>query len=109
MSTAPRQFLGHGIATAGTVPAYAPDRLNPVQKKCVDMATVRDYRLSMANGNTTMKQHKDKQVQRQGYVKVTTLCGRLNAGSRDGMNIANTDAEVTCKFCLKLMAAKQSA
>ncbi|WP_372364215.1 hypothetical protein ACCQ07_22155 (plasmid) [Xanthomonas sp. NCPPB 3583] len=32
--------------------------------------------------------------------KTTTLCGRMNARSRDGMNIAGADEAVTCKFCL---------
>lgn len=41
-----------------------------------------------------------------GAVRTTTLCGRMNRQSRDGMNIANTDDEVTCKFCLKTMGAR---
>lgn len=32
-----------------------------------------------------------------------TLCGRTNRACTDGMNIASTSAEVTCKFCLKRM------
>jgi len=34
----------------------------------------------------------------------TTLCGRMNAKSKDGMNCTDGTQEVTCKFCLKLMA-----
>lgn len=52
-----------------------------------------------------MKQHKDKVVviRALNAVRTTTLCGRMNKQSHDGMNIADTDEEVTCKFCLKLM------
>lgn len=50
-----------------------------------------------------MKLHKDRQVIRPGRTIYTTLCGRMNRQSRDGMNIAATDAEVTCKFCIRLM------
>jgi hypothetical protein len=35
----------------------------------------------------------------------TTLCGRVATGS-DGMNIGG---EVTCKFCLKILAKRESA
>lgn len=38
----------------------------------------------------------------------TTLCGRMNAKSRDGMNIANKREEVTCKFCLSILAKKEA-
>lgn len=52
-----------------------------------------------------MKLHKDRQRRNAfGGTTYTTLCGRMNRQSSDGMNIADTDAEVTCKFCLKLMA-----
>lgn len=48
--------------------------------------------------------HKDRQRQNAfGGTTWTTLCGRTNRASLDGMNIADTDAEVTCKFCLKKM------
>jgi hypothetical protein len=49
--------------------------------------------------------HKDRVVEIRSIsaVRTTTLCGRMNKRSWDGMNIADTDAEVTCKFCLKLM------
>lgn len=50
-----------------------------------------------------MKLHRSKIIQRPGYTKTTTLCGRMNRKSSDGMNIANTDEEVTCKFCRSLM------
>lgn len=53
-----------------------------------------------------MKLHKDKQVNLgNGATRFTTLCGRMNRRSMDGMNIADTDAEVTCKFCLTKMGA----
>jgi hypothetical protein len=32
-----------------------------------------------------------------------TLCNRMNAGSKDGMNCTEKREEVTCKFCLKIM------
>lgn len=32
-----------------------------------------------------------------------TLCGRMNRQCADGINIAATNAEVTCKFCLTKM------
>lgn len=32
-----------------------------------------------------------------------TLCGRVSNAS-DDMNVGDTDAEVTCKFCLRRMA-----
>lgn len=57
-----------------------------------------------------MVQHKDKRVDlRNGAVRYTTLCGRTNSRSIDGMNIADTDAEVTCKFCLAKMREQVSA
>ena len=34
-----------------------------------------------------------------------SLCGRLNAASRDGMNITDDRIKVTCKFCLSRLAA----
>ena len=53
--------------------------------------------------------HKDKQRKNAfGGTTFTTLCGRTNRQSRDGMNIANSDKEVTCKFCLKKMAEKSA-
>jgi hypothetical protein len=47
--------------------------------------------------------HKDKQVSLRCGMRFTTLCGRMNIKSLDGMNIADSDSEVTCKFCLKKM------
>lgn len=47
--------------------------------------------------------HKDRQVIRAASTRFTTLCGRMNAASVDGMNVADTDAGVTCKFCLRQM------
>ena len=55
-----------------------------------------------------MKMHKGRQVVIGGNVAIrtTTLCGRLDRRSTDGMNLANTDAEVTCTFCLAKMAVQ---
>lgn len=48
-----------------------------------------------------MVMHKSRVVERPGYTRFTTLCGRMNKASQDGMNIADTDDQVTCKFCLR--------
>lgn len=41
-----------------------------------------------------------------GGFTTTTQCNRNSyRGQSSGMNIADTDAEVTCKFCLKIMEA----
>jgi len=52
----------------------------------------------------TMRLHKSR-VRKNAFggVTTTTECGRTNAASDNGMNIATSDNEVTCKFCLKLM------
>ena len=36
-----------------------------------------------------------------------TLCGRTNRQCTDGMNIADSDAAVTCKFCLSIMRQRK--
>lgn len=46
--------------------------------------------------------HKSRVVSFSGYTRTTTVCG-INKIVSDGMNIADTDAEVTCKFCLKFI------
>ena len=56
-----------------------------------------------------MTQHQAKQIVRNFGIRTTTLCGRMNSNSRDGMNIAATTEEVTCKFCLKIMKKEKSA
>lgn len=57
-----------------------------------------------------MVKHKDKnRPNRYGGTTYGTLCGRMNSACSDGMNVADTDAEVTCKFCLRLMAPKPEA
>lgn len=39
-----------------------------------------------------------------GGITTTSQCNRnTTRGSGDGMNIADTDEQVTCKFCLKIM------
>lgn len=56
-----------------------------------------------------MRLHKDKQrPNRFGGTTYTTLCGRMNRRSTEGMNIADTDDQVTCKFCLKIMDARHA-
>jgi hypothetical protein len=40
-----------------------------------------------------------------GGTSYGSLCGRLNAASLDGMNVTGSEAEVTCKFCLKALVA----
>ena len=53
-----------------------------------------------------MKQHKsDNRPNRYGGTNYRTLCGRTNRASTDGMNVAETDDAVTCKFCLTRMRA----
>ena len=47
--------------------------------------------------------HEAKKAERKGHTVYTTLCGRMNKQSHDGMNIADTAAQVTCKFCLRAM------
>ena len=42
---------------------------------------------------------------RFGGNTTTTLCGRMNAKTPDGMNIADRPEDVTCKFCLKKLRA----
>jgi len=44
--------------------------------------------------------HAGRRIQRPSGMRTTTLCGRMNARSRDGMNIAGDGGVVTCKFCL---------
>ena len=44
--------------------------------------------------------HEGRYIERPGMTRTTTLCGRMNARSRDGMNIAGDGEAVTCKFCL---------
>ena len=51
-----------------------------------------------------MKLHASKVIKRPEYTKTTTLCGRSRTTS-DGMNIADDVKKVTCKFCLKMLAA----
>lgn len=45
----------------------------------------------------------DNRQNAYGGTTYRTLCRRSNARSRDGLNIAETDAQVTCKFCLARM------
>lgn len=43
-----------------------------------------------------------------GGTLTTTDCGRMNRMSEDGMNSTGDDSKVTCKFCLKQMAARKA-
>lgn len=53
-----------------------------------------------------MKLHKsDNRANQYGGTNYRTLCRRSNRGSRDGLNVAETDDQVTCKFCLNRMGA----
>lgn len=54
--------------------------------------------------------HAGRRIERPSVTLTTTLCGRMNARSRDGMNIAGDGEAVTCKFCLvKLHGPVQAA
>lgn len=56
-------------------------------------------------GAVTMVLHKsDNRPNQYGGTNYRTLCGRMNARCDDGMNVAETDEKVTCKFCLRRMA-----
>lgn len=48
---------------------------------------------------------RDNRPNAYGGTNYRTLCGRTNARCDDGMNVAETDDAVTCKFCLRRMAA----
>lgn len=48
--------------------------------------------------------HAGRVVQRKSGTLTTTLCGRMNKRSRDGMNIASDESGVSCKFCLRALA-----
>jgi hypothetical protein len=52
--------------------------------------------------------HKGRMIIRSWGVRNTTLCGRMNRRCSDGMNIADTDEQVTCKFCLAKMREQSS-
>lgn len=54
-----------------------------------------------------MKVHKVKVSQWFGGERRSSLCGRLNARSADGMNVTDDDCEVTCRFCLRNMEITQ--
>ena len=57
-----------------------------------------------------MKLHKQIYHEAKGMTLNTTLCGRENKNSwnvSDGSNVADSDEEVTCKFCLKMMKQKK--
>ncbi len=58
-----------------------------------------------------MKLHKQLYYEGKGITVNTTLCGRENKASwnteLEGTNVADSDEEVTCKFCLKMMEQKR--
>lgn len=45
---------------------------------------------------------------RGGGTMFSTLCGRMNASSKDGMNIADRDEDATCSFCLRKAAVMRN-
>lgn len=51
--------------------------------------------------------HKSKVVQRPNSIRTTTLCGVMATG-RDGMNVADSDARVTCKRCLRMLQTQEA-
>jgi len=53
--------------------------------------------------------HASRIIKRGTATRFTTVCGRMNAASRDGMNIAETETEVTCKFCLRVLGRARGA
>lgn len=52
-----------------------------------------------------MKMHKanNRYDRSNDTMRYRTLCGRTNRNCSDGMNVADTDEGVTCKFCLARM------
>jgi len=50
-----------------------------------------------------VKTHLAKVIVRNDRTIFTSLCGRLNKNSRDGNNVTDVRAEVTCKHCLAKM------
>ena len=55
-----------------------------------------------------MKLHQAKnRMNKQGGMTLTTTCGRSSLRSDDGMNVALSDREVTCKFCLSIMKRRK--
>jgi hypothetical protein len=57
-----------------------------------------------------MKQHfAVVKPNRFGGHNYSTLCGRQNKQSDDGGNSTALHSQVTCKFCLKILAQKQAA
>jgi hypothetical protein len=50
--------------------------------------------------------HKSHVIYRT-HVTITTAQCRRHANTSDGMNIADRDEDVTCKFCLRLMEFPQ--
>lgn len=48
--------------------------------------------------------HQSRVIETRWGTNTTTLCGRTNSRSSDGMNIAGDGEKVTCKFCLRLLA-----
>jgi hypothetical protein len=49
--------------------------------------------------------HKSHVIHRPHVTITTTQC-RRQTNTSDGMNIADSDEQVTCKFCLRLMDPK---
>lgn len=54
-----------------------------------------------------MVTHAAKTFRRHGGIVTTSVCGRINRASADGMNIAEKPELVTCKFCLRRLATNE--
>ena len=52
--------------------------------------------------------HLHRYIERKSHTVNTTLCGRVSSAGAD-YNVSDKSNEVTCKFCLKLMAKKEAA
>lgn len=50
-----------------------------------------------------MKVHLYKVTKRRDHMITGTLCNRMSNKSEDGINSTGKPAEVTCKFCLRIM------
>jgi hypothetical protein len=50
--------------------------------------------------------HLSKMVQRRDYFLTGTLCNRMSNAS-DDLNVTEHEAEVTCKFCLRLLVIRK--
>jgi len=49
--------------------------------------------------------HFSKMVQRREHTLTGTLCNRMSNAS-DDLNVTEHEAEVTCKFCLRMLVIR---